>query len=255
MAGIKTPAKTKASAKTKRAKVTKPMTPPKPNKTIRYFSISPVKLFLLCFLTFGLYDMYWLYRNWKAVRDDGKEMLSPFLRAVFSIFFINGLFRRIKASASAKNYSKSYNPNALAALFILSSLAEYVLAKVNDGAVAQGLSVSLALGLGIIALIISRTYALVAAQKAINYYLSDTKRYALPSQTGPGATLIVLLGFIYFCLVMIGLFAPADMTNASITKRSSSTTSHTLEVKRPNGTRHTISSQNPTPSSTSSTTL
>ncbi len=190
----------------KMAKVTKPMTPPKPNKTIRYFSVSSVKLFMLSFFTFGLYDAYWFYRNWKAVRGDSKEFLSPFWRAIFSIFTVHLLFKKIARTITGKPYAKRYHPASMATLYILAAVAEYILLKVIENA---GVSdhVRLILGAAIVLTTVGRALSMVATQQAVNRYLADT-RYAGRSTTGLGFTVLALVGIVYFGLVMTGLFAP-----------------------------------------------
>ena len=63
-----------------------------------YFSVSPTKLKWLYLATFGLYGIYWFYKNWKLQQPyiDGKIM--PVMRGIFSIFFAHALTKRIKQS-------------------------------------------------------------------------------------------------------------------------------------------------------------
>lgn len=53
-----------------------------------FFPVSRLKLLVMFFSTLGLYQMYWLYKNWKMVRlrTDEKNIM-PFWRAFFGVFF------------------------------------------------------------------------------------------------------------------------------------------------------------------------
>ena len=65
-----------------------------------YFSVSPIRLFFLSIITLGIYDIYWIYKNWQAVRKYEKDYeITPFFRSwLFGVFFIYPLFSRMKKS-------------------------------------------------------------------------------------------------------------------------------------------------------------
>jgi len=46
--------------------------------------------------TFGLYELYWFYKNWQYLKLREKENISPFWRAFFGIFFCYSLFSEIR---------------------------------------------------------------------------------------------------------------------------------------------------------------
>lgn len=54
-----------------------------------YFSVPLTRLFFASLISFGLYDVYWAYKNWQAVRSCGREYnIIPFCRSwLFGIFF------------------------------------------------------------------------------------------------------------------------------------------------------------------------
>lgn len=65
-----------------------------------YLAISRKRLFFLSLLSGGWYLIYWMYKNWNAVRNATKEPILPIFRSYFfTIFFIYPLFLRIKTSA------------------------------------------------------------------------------------------------------------------------------------------------------------
>ena len=71
-----------------------------------FFAVSARKLVVLSICTLGFYQMYWMYRHWKLVRDQGGEALSPALRTVMAVFFCYPLFRRILRHQSAPDASR-----------------------------------------------------------------------------------------------------------------------------------------------------
>lgn len=71
-----------------------------------FFVVSVRKLVVLSVCTFGFYQMYWMYRHWKLVRDQRGESLSPALRTVMAVFFCYPLFRRILRHPSAPDATR-----------------------------------------------------------------------------------------------------------------------------------------------------
>lgn len=86
-----------------------------------YYSISTKKLVLMSVLTFGLYEVYWFYRNWKAVKIQEGRKISPFWRAIFSPIFCYSLFKRIGLAANQKGYPKKPSPGLLTLGYIFVS--------------------------------------------------------------------------------------------------------------------------------------
>jgi len=87
-----------------------------------YFSVSTKKLVVMCILTFGIYDLYWFYKNWKAVKVQEQKKLSPFWRTIFSIIFCYSLFKRVNVSAEKKGFKPRMSHGALTALYIFATM-------------------------------------------------------------------------------------------------------------------------------------
>lgn len=60
-----------------------------------FFQRSTNTVFWLSFLTLNLYNIYWVYRQWRNIRDSSGEKMRPFGRAFFQIFYIHQLLSRI----------------------------------------------------------------------------------------------------------------------------------------------------------------
>jgi hypothetical protein len=64
-----------------------------------FFPVSLLKLTLLGFFTFGFYELYWFYKNWRIIKERERLNIQPFWRAFFAYFFCYPLFRRVRDSA------------------------------------------------------------------------------------------------------------------------------------------------------------
>ena len=58
------------------------------NANVKYFNISLLRLWLSSFFTFGLYDIYWSYRNWSAYKKATKDDVEPLLLALFNFITV-----------------------------------------------------------------------------------------------------------------------------------------------------------------------
>jgi glutaredoxin len=90
-----------------------PPTVTRKNKKPLYFPVSKLKLILMSLFTFGLYEVYWFYKNWKLIKTRTGQNLSPFWRAFFSIIFCYPLFKHIQASADSQGCKSNINPGWL----------------------------------------------------------------------------------------------------------------------------------------------
>jgi hypothetical protein len=64
-----------------------------------FFSVSLTKLVLLSTCTFGLYEIYWFYKNWQLVKHHEKSEISPVWRSIFGTLFCYSLLRRVQSKA------------------------------------------------------------------------------------------------------------------------------------------------------------
>jgi hypothetical protein len=81
-----------------RSSVVSPVEPATQDVTVLppFFAVSVMRLAVMSFFTLGLYEFYWLYRNWQRVRVRQRVDISPFWRAFFGIIFCYACFKRIQ---------------------------------------------------------------------------------------------------------------------------------------------------------------
>ncbi|MBW4061395.1 zinc ribbon domain-containing protein [Candidatus Saccharibacteria bacterium] len=61
-----------------------------------YFIVAPYKLAILFVTTLGLYNIYWMYKQWQMVMRRENRPLRPFWRALFSVIYVYPLFKALK---------------------------------------------------------------------------------------------------------------------------------------------------------------
>jgi hypothetical protein len=83
-----------------------------------FFPVSILKLTLLSVSTFGLYELYWIYKNWSFVRERENQSILPFWRAFFAYLFCYSLFKRIAGSCTEAGIERRLVPGPLAVVWI-----------------------------------------------------------------------------------------------------------------------------------------
>lgn len=96
----------------------------KQDKTI-YFSVSAMRIIVLSFLTLGLYQIYWMYKNWKIIADEDKsKKISPFWRSwVFGFIYSFPLITKISTSL---NYQDSRLTFAYWLSFVIWNFSSFI---------------------------------------------------------------------------------------------------------------------------------
>jgi hypothetical protein len=92
-----------------------------------WFRVGTAKLLLMCVVTFGVYEIYWFYQQWRHVQRRG-ERVHPALRTLFAGLFCYALFRRVSQDATARGIARA--PSAL--LCAVAYIALAVTVKLPD---------------------------------------------------------------------------------------------------------------------------
>jgi len=88
-----------------------------------FFAVSLLKLTVLSFCTFGLYELYWFYRHWKRIQANGEPTIMPFWRAFFCVIFCYPCFARIKQSGINRGVGPAPEIGLLTAGYVLATAA------------------------------------------------------------------------------------------------------------------------------------
>ena len=92
---------------------------PVPSAEHTFFPVSAGKFVAMSVLTFGIYDLYWSYRNWHRIKARSREDLSPFWRAFFAPLFAFALFERVHEAADRKKLGVGWSAGLLGVLYFL----------------------------------------------------------------------------------------------------------------------------------------
>ena len=83
------------------------------------FAVSLGKLIVMSLCTFGLYDLYWAYKQWDAQRKREPENLSPFWRAFFAPLWGFSLFPRLQRITATYGVPATWSGTGLAVVYLL----------------------------------------------------------------------------------------------------------------------------------------
>lgn len=90
-----------------------------------FFPVSRLKLVVMSVVTFGLYQMFWFYKNWRIVKLQTSTRIMPFWRAFFGYFFCYSLFILIRRVAVRQGIKPMLSPGMAFLLWVaLSSLGK-----------------------------------------------------------------------------------------------------------------------------------
>ena len=166
-----------------------------------YFAISPKRLALFSILTFGIYEIYWFYKNWVAVKKFEGAKVSPFWRAIFAVFFCYNLFKRVLESAKQQGYQNSYSPGWLAAIYI-------GLLVIGNG-LSRTETYDVGFNLFWLAVVVATFIPLLSVQKAINFNNEKIKEGGVLRESfSGGEVVLIVVGVLWMLLVLWGTFLP-----------------------------------------------
>jgi len=86
--------------------------------------ISVNKFILLSIITFGLYELWWVYKSWCFFQYKDNSNIMPAVRTIFSVFYLIPLFMKIIRLSKKYEYNKDYYSGLLfVGYFIICLLA------------------------------------------------------------------------------------------------------------------------------------
>ncbi len=92
-----------------------------------FLHISVTRLILMSVASVGLYEVYWIYKNWKYIKEREGLRIRPFWRGVFGVFFCHSLLWRIKEDKAASALIEpSFWVHLATGWVILTILTEYI---------------------------------------------------------------------------------------------------------------------------------
>ena len=86
---------------------------------LMFFTTSTLKFVVMSICTFGLYELYWFYKNWVQIKAKTGTNIMPFWRAFFAPFWAFSFFKHIKTSANEADVPESLSTGLLAAMYFI----------------------------------------------------------------------------------------------------------------------------------------
>src|SRR5262245_18837432 len=87
-----------------------------------FLYVPVARLVLLSIASLGVYEIYWVYKNWQFIKQRRAEDIWPFWRAVFAVVWCKDLLQEIHDDPEARAIRPaSFSPGLLATGFILLS--------------------------------------------------------------------------------------------------------------------------------------
>lgn len=129
------------------------------------FHVSLTKLIIMFIATFGLYQVYWFYKQWQALKNYYDLDAWPIARSFFSIFYTHSLFVYISEYIKEDNREYRWNSSAMATFYVVLLVVGGILNQIDT------LPISLVVASIFVPLAV--LYPLYQAQKAVNFALES----------------------------------------------------------------------------------
>ena len=185
-----------------------------------FFPVSENKLFTLYLLSFGLYGIYWFYRNWKLQQPVMDKKIYPLWRAIFSIFFTHALFRRINRRAARLEGNHRFKANTLATFYVVAILASHMIDRVDVNLQMPANIVNAGIIAVSLVLFILSVFPLVKVQATVNRINHDLPGYLNCKYSLFNYLLIAAGAFLWFMIALgllleiMGIAMPAQAIRA-----------------------------------------
>jgi amino acid permease len=166
---------------------------PQPSNPL-FLYIPSARLILSSIASMGLYEAYWISKNWRYIKEREGLKISPFWRGVFGIFFCHSLLRKIHADEEARSVQvPAFSAGGLATSWVILMIVANIVGR------APSIAAS------IISAFIPSFLCLVPVQNYINTVIEKrspgTKFYRWSS----GHIVCLVIGIIIWALLLIGL--------------------------------------------------
>ena len=146
------------------------------------------KFVILSILSFGLYQVWWIYKSWRFFQQKDRLDIMPAVRALFSIFFLIPLFHRIIDFANRKGYNGNYSS---VSLFIGFFVANFLVQLPDPFWLISVFSFVF----------------LIPSFKALNFAMQNSTDFIVEEQSSFNGRqiAIIIIGAILWTLLLIGM--------------------------------------------------
>jgi hypothetical protein len=94
--------------------------PPVASGHAAFLYISVCRLIVMSILSFGFYEIYWIYKNWRYLKERDGLGIMPFWRGLFGIFFCHSLLMAIHGDRELNHVERpDFSPVILATVWMV----------------------------------------------------------------------------------------------------------------------------------------
>jgi hypothetical protein len=162
---------------------------------IDFYYIPPVRFTILSVLTFGIYPIFWFYKNWQIIKQAEDSKIYPIIRSVVVLYSLP-LFEKVIDSAKKHGFKNYFSAGILAMIYILLYIAPNIISNINP--------LNDTLTLYILFNFLS-TLPLLYIQKVIKYNNSKINSTSLNKKFSVKDVIIVLVGLALSIVAFNGL--------------------------------------------------
>jgi hypothetical protein len=95
------------------------------------------RLVVMSIVSMGLYEMYWIYRNWRYLKERDGLKIQPFWRGWFGIFYCHSILKAILTDRQTNAIEKaSFSAGGLATGWIILVILGSAIGRSNEAAVS-----------------------------------------------------------------------------------------------------------------------
>lgn len=168
--------------------------------------ISPRKIIILMIATFGLFSIYWSYKQWQIVKRTKGLNILPAARGYFEVIFSFSLFKHLAGISK----TKSWNPEGLSIIFVVAAIVYNLSgwAPASSQITSSSQITDLAeVFAGILAWVVM-TYVMVRVQRSMNEHWKQSSELVPVRLSGGVLAVYIIIGI----FAWIGSFIPPDPT-------------------------------------------
>jgi len=170
-----------------------------------FYVVSKRKFCILYISTFGLYKVYWFYKNWELYKKETQTEIWPVARAIFPVFFIHSLLALVERRILLRQKSSTWKPALHATILVILMITTYPLSRVSFH-----FSYTFVI---VIAILMALFFGLYIAQGKINLACGDPKGESNDVLT-PANLIWIVLGILILivnafkiCIALSGIHA------------------------------------------------
>ena len=159
-----------------------------------FLHIPVSRLIVMSILSCGLYEIYWIYKNWRYLKERDGPNIRPFWRGWFGIFYCHSLLRTIHQDQELTRLQQPhFSPGGLATGWVVLLIIANIVGRVPETLTS------------IISFLIPSFLCFVPVQNYINSVNLKKNPNAPHSKWSAGHSVCLVFGMIIWALTLLSM--------------------------------------------------